>query len=72
MSRRSGGAGNRRLRPDLWVTRSLQVHRPDGNVLLTTGPEHRERGSRVPDDDVLASIEPAPDHRRSASELPVG
>ena len=39
--------------------RSLQVHWPEGNVLLPAGPEHREPGSQVPDYNVLASIEPA-------------
>jgi hypothetical protein len=41
--------------------RSLQVHWPEGNVLLPTGPDHREPGSQVPDYNVLASIEPDPD-----------
>ena len=40
--------------------RSLQVHWPEGNVLLPTGPDHREPGSQVPDYNVLARIEPAP------------
>ncbi|MGZ4717347.1 MAG: molybdopterin-dependent oxidoreductase [Acidimicrobiales bacterium] len=39
--------------------RSLQVHWPEGNVLLPTGPEHREPGSQVPDYNVLASVEVA-------------
>jgi predicted molibdopterin-dependent oxidoreductase YjgC len=29
--------------------RTLQVHWPEGNVLLAAGPEHREPGSKVPD-----------------------
>jgi anaerobic selenocysteine-containing dehydrogenase len=33
--------------------RSLQVHWPEGNVLLPTGPDHREPGSQVPDYNVL-------------------
>ena len=40
---------------------NLQVHWPEGNVLLPTGPDHREPGSQVPDYNVLASIEPDPD-----------
>ena len=40
--------------------RTLQVHWPEGNVLLPTGPDHREPGSQVPDYNVLARIDPRP------------
>ena len=47
--------------------RTLQVHWPEGNVLLAAGPSHREPGSQVPDYNALATIEvPAPDPRRTA------
>jgi molybdopterin-dependent oxidoreductase alpha subunit len=36
--------------------RSLQVHWPEGNVLLAGGPAHREPGSKVPDYNTLVSI----------------
>jgi len=37
---------------------SVQVHWPEGNVLLPSGPDHREPGSQVPDYNALVSIEP--------------
>jgi hypothetical protein len=40
--------------------RTLQVHWPEGNVLIDGGPEHREPGSRVPDYNALVTLEPAP------------
>jgi predicted molibdopterin-dependent oxidoreductase YjgC len=39
--------------------RSLQVHWPEGNVLLPGGPEHREPGSRIPDYQALVTVERA-------------
>jgi molybdopterin-dependent oxidoreductase alpha subunit len=38
---------------------SLQVHWPEGNVLLPSGPEHREPQSRVPDYTALVTLERA-------------
>jgi predicted molibdopterin-dependent oxidoreductase YjgC len=38
--------------------RSLQVHWPEGNVLISGGPEHREPGSKVPDYNAVVTIEP--------------
>jgi predicted molibdopterin-dependent oxidoreductase YjgC len=38
--------------------RSLQVHWPEGNVLIAGGPEHREPGSKVPDYNAVVTIEP--------------
>jgi len=39
-------------------TRTLQVHWPEGNVLLGAGPDHREPRSNVPDYNALVSVEP--------------
>ena len=36
--------------------RTLQVHWPEGNVLIAAGPEHREAASRVPDYNAVVSI----------------
>jgi len=36
--------------------RTLQVHWPEGNVLIAAGPEHREQASRVPDYNAVVSI----------------
>ena len=36
--------------------RSLQVHWPEGNVLLPSGPDHREPGSQVPDYNALVTV----------------
>ena len=42
--------------------RTLQVHWPEGNVLLPFGPEHREPGSKVPDYNAVVTVEvPGPD-----------
>jgi anaerobic selenocysteine-containing dehydrogenase len=40
------------------AARSLQVHWPEGNVLLPSGPTHREPGSQVPDYNALVTVEP--------------
>ena len=37
--------------------RSLQVHWPEGNVLIGSGPEHREPASRVPDYNAVVTVE---------------
>ena len=39
--------------------RSLQVHWPEGNVLIAAGPEHRESASRVPDYNAVVTLAPA-------------
>ena len=39
---------------------TLQVHWPEGNVLLGAGPEHREPHSKVPDYNALVTLEPLP------------
>jgi len=41
-------------------SRTLQVHWPEGNVLLPSGPEHREPGSQVPDYNAVVWVEPLP------------
>jgi len=37
--------------------RSVQVHWPEGNALIASGPEHREPGSQVPDYNAIATLE---------------
>jgi molybdopterin-dependent oxidoreductase alpha subunit len=37
--------------------RTLQVHWPEGNVLLAGGPDHREPGSKVPDYNAIVAVE---------------
>ncbi len=36
---------------------TLQVHWPEGNVLLAAGPDHREPGSKVPDYNAIVTLE---------------
>ena len=36
----------------------LQVHWPEGNVLVRGGPEHREPGSQVPDYNAVVTVHP--------------
>jgi molybdopterin-dependent oxidoreductase alpha subunit len=38
-------------------SRSLQVHWPEGNVLIPAGPSHRERASKVPDYNAVVRVE---------------
>ena len=46
--------------------RSLQVHWPEGNVLISGGDDHREPRSKVPDYNAVVTVEVlAPDGRRS-------
>jgi hypothetical protein len=37
-------------------SRTLQVHWPEGNVLVPAGPQHREPGSGVPDYNAIVTI----------------
>jgi anaerobic selenocysteine-containing dehydrogenase len=37
---------------------SLQVHWPEGNVLIPSGPEHREPHSNVPDYNAVVKVTP--------------
>jgi anaerobic selenocysteine-containing dehydrogenase len=39
--------------------RTLQVHWPEGNVLIADGPDRREPHSRVPDYNAVVTLEPA-------------
>jgi molybdopterin-dependent oxidoreductase alpha subunit len=39
--------------------RTLQVHWPEGNVLVAGGPENREPGSKVPDYNAVVTVERA-------------
>jgi anaerobic selenocysteine-containing dehydrogenase len=48
-----------RLRYARLPRRSLQVHWPEGNVLIAVGPEHREAASRVPDYNATVTLVPA-------------
>jgi molybdopterin-dependent oxidoreductase alpha subunit len=54
----TGELRGRVLRTKLPV-RTLQVHWPEGNVLLASGPEHREAESHVPDYTALVTLERA-------------
>ena len=38
--------------------RTLQVHWPEGNVLIAAGPGHREPASKVPDYNAVVTVEP--------------
>jgi molybdopterin-dependent oxidoreductase alpha subunit len=38
--------------------RTLQVHWPEGNVLVAAGPDHREPGSRIPDYNAVVTLDP--------------
>ena len=40
------------------ASQSLQVHWPEGNVLIASGPEHRDPHSMVPDYNAVVTIEP--------------
>jgi molybdopterin-dependent oxidoreductase alpha subunit len=42
--------------------RTLQVHWPEGNVLVASGPAHRDDASKVPDYNAIVSIESAKLH----------
>ena len=53
------GAFTGRLRFARLPARTLQVHWPEGNVLLAAGAEHREPTSRVPDYNAVVTLEPA-------------
>jgi len=38
--------------------RTLQVHWPEGNVLIAAGPDRREPASKVPDYNAMVTVEP--------------
>jgi molybdopterin-dependent oxidoreductase alpha subunit len=52
------GAYEGRLRLARLPSRTLQVHWPEGNVLIGAGPEHREPNSKVPDYNAVVALEP--------------
>ena len=54
------GSFRGRLRFARLPRRTLQVHWPEGNVLIAAGPEHREGPSRVPDYNAVVTLAPAP------------
>jgi molybdopterin-dependent oxidoreductase alpha subunit len=41
-------------------SRTLQVHWPEGNVLVAAGPTHREPGSKIPDYNAVVTLELVP------------
>jgi predicted molibdopterin-dependent oxidoreductase YjgC len=53
------GAYRGRVRFARLARRSLQVHWPEGNVLIESGPEHREPGSKTPDYNAVVTVERA-------------
>ncbi len=52
------GTFDGRLRCTRLPQGSLQVHWPEGNVLLPSGPSHREPGTQVPDYNATVTITP--------------
>jgi molybdopterin-dependent oxidoreductase alpha subunit len=58
--RSAAGTFDGRLRVVRLPERSLQVHWPEGNVLIPSGPEHREPGSQIPDYNAVVTIEARP------------
>ena len=58
--RSTTGTFDGRLRLVRLPERSLQVHWPEGNVLIPSGPEHREPGSHIPDYNAVVTVEPRP------------
>jgi molybdopterin-dependent oxidoreductase alpha subunit len=57
--RSEAGAYRGRVRRVKLPAGTLQVHWPEGNVLLPSGPEHREPTSHVPDYTAVVSLEKA-------------
>jgi predicted molibdopterin-dependent oxidoreductase YjgC len=57
--RSEAGAYRGRVRRVKLPAGTLQVHWPEGNVLLPSGPEHREPQSHVPDYTAVVSLERA-------------
>ena len=51
------GAYTGRARLVRLPARTLQVHWPEGNVLVAGGPNHREPGSAVPDYNAIVTVE---------------
>jgi molybdopterin-dependent oxidoreductase alpha subunit len=55
--RSSVGEYRGRVRKARLPAQTLQVHWPEGNVLIPGGPEHREPGSKVPDYNAVVTVE---------------
>jgi hypothetical protein len=53
------GSYRGRVRLARLARQSLQVHWPEGNVLIESGPEHREPGSKTPDYNAVVTVEKA-------------
>jgi molybdopterin-dependent oxidoreductase alpha subunit len=51
------GTYNGRVRLARLARSSLQVHWPEGNVLIESGPDHREPGSKTPDYNAVVTVE---------------
>jgi molybdopterin-dependent oxidoreductase alpha subunit len=56
--RSAAGVYEGRLKVVRLPERTLQVHWPEGNVLIGAGPEHREPHSKVPDYNAVVTLEP--------------
>lgn len=52
------GSYDGRLRIAKLPAQCLQVHWPEANVLLASGPQHREPGTQVPDYNALVTVTP--------------
>ena len=52
------GAYTGHLRVARLPRRTLQVHWPEGNVLIGAGPDHRDAVSKVPDYNAVVTLEP--------------
>ena len=57
--RSSTGSLRGRVRGEKLPPGSIQVHWPEGNVLIESGPEHREPRSNVPDYTAIVTLERA-------------
>jgi predicted molibdopterin-dependent oxidoreductase YjgC len=58
--RSDGGTLRGRVKLARLPSHTVQVHFPEGNVLVAGGPEHREPGSHVPDYNAVVTVEAAP------------
>jgi molybdopterin-dependent oxidoreductase alpha subunit len=54
--RSSTGSMDARVRLARLPARTVQVHWPEGNVLIPSGPDHREPSSQVPDYNALVEV----------------
>ncbi|HEX9681934.1 MAG TPA: molybdopterin-dependent oxidoreductase [Acidimicrobiales bacterium] len=52
-------------------TSTLQVHWPEGNVLIPAGPDHRNPGSQIPDYNAVVTAEPFELSSPSASSVTI-